>query len=279
MVEPVVASVVAWAWLGETLSTTQLVGGAVVLLRSCSRRRPATECLASVLALLDQLAQLGELRAVAARRARRPRPWRCRSLDQRRELDRVERLRHVVEAAEVEAAGTVAQLGAGGQEDDRDRARRRDPRAAPRRPASRRGPGIITSSRITSGLLLRAVSSPVGPSAASSTSIFSASRLTRHSSRIGASSSTTSTRRASRIVTRRPRSSPSRAGSSTTKLEPSTLVGVDTVIRPPSALTRPCAMNSPTPVPPVCASPDAVELREDPLLLGVRDADALVRRR
>ena len=32
MVEPVVASVVAYAWLNETLSTTQLVGGLVVLL-------------------------------------------------------------------------------------------------------------------------------------------------------------------------------------------------------------------------------------------------------
>jgi drug/metabolite transporter (DMT)-like permease len=29
--EPVAASVVAWAWLGETLSTAQIVGGAVVL--------------------------------------------------------------------------------------------------------------------------------------------------------------------------------------------------------------------------------------------------------
>ena len=29
--EPVVATVVAWAWLGETLGTTQLVGGAVVI--------------------------------------------------------------------------------------------------------------------------------------------------------------------------------------------------------------------------------------------------------
>src|SRR6478752_2016354 len=32
MVEPVVASVVAYAWLGETLSTTQLIGGLIVLL-------------------------------------------------------------------------------------------------------------------------------------------------------------------------------------------------------------------------------------------------------
>jgi drug/metabolite transporter (DMT)-like permease len=31
MVEPVVASIVAWVWLDETLSATQLVGGAIVL--------------------------------------------------------------------------------------------------------------------------------------------------------------------------------------------------------------------------------------------------------
>src|SRR5207249_2819966 len=54
-------------------------------------------------------------------------------------------------------------------------------------------PGIITSSRITSGSSLRAFSSPVGPSLASSTFIPSASRFTRHRRRIGASSSITST--------------------------------------------------------------------------------------
>src|SRR5690348_3441773 len=54
-------------------------------------------------------------------------------------------------------------------------------------------PGIITSSRITSGSSLRAFSSPVGPSLASSTSIPSASRFTRQRSRIGGSSSITST--------------------------------------------------------------------------------------
>ena len=31
MFEPVVATVIAWAWLGEGLGTPQLVGGAVVL--------------------------------------------------------------------------------------------------------------------------------------------------------------------------------------------------------------------------------------------------------
>ena len=29
--EPVAATVVAWAWLGETLSTAQIAGGAIVL--------------------------------------------------------------------------------------------------------------------------------------------------------------------------------------------------------------------------------------------------------
>ena len=29
--EPVVATVIAWAWLGETFGPTQLVGGAVVI--------------------------------------------------------------------------------------------------------------------------------------------------------------------------------------------------------------------------------------------------------
>src|SRR6266516_4191917 len=54
-------------------------------------------------------------------------------------------------------------------------------------------PGIITSSRTTSGCSTAALSRPVGPSAASTTSIPSASRLTRQRRRIGASSSMTST--------------------------------------------------------------------------------------
>jgi drug/metabolite transporter (DMT)-like permease len=29
--EPVVATVVAWAWLGETFGPTQLIGGAIVI--------------------------------------------------------------------------------------------------------------------------------------------------------------------------------------------------------------------------------------------------------
>src|SRR5919198_2561341 len=62
--------------------------------------------------------------------------------------------------------------------------------SATRQPSSR---GIITSRRITSGCSVRACSRPLGPSAASRTCMPSASRLTRHRSRIGASSSITST--------------------------------------------------------------------------------------
>src|SRR5581483_6235231 len=54
-------------------------------------------------------------------------------------------------------------------------------------------PGIITSRSTTSGACSRASARPLGPSAASSTSIPSASRLTRQSRRIGASSSITRT--------------------------------------------------------------------------------------
>src|ERR671931_2037667 len=44
-------------------------------------------------------------------------------LDERGRLERVERLRDVVDAADVEAAGAVAELGPRGEEDDRDPAR------------------------------------------------------------------------------------------------------------------------------------------------------------
>src|SRR5262245_41486902 len=40
-----------------------------------------------------------------------------------RELERVERLRHVVDPTDIEATRAVAELGPGGEEDDRDRAR------------------------------------------------------------------------------------------------------------------------------------------------------------
>src|SRR5437764_209626 len=56
--------------------------------------------------------------------------------------------------------------------------------------------GIITSSSTRSGRSLRAHSSPARPSAASSTSMPAAARLTRQRSLIERSSSTTSTRRA-----------------------------------------------------------------------------------
>src|SRR5918911_1747068 len=62
--------------------------------------------------------------------------------------------------------------------------------SATRQPSRR---GIITSRRITSGSSVRACARPLGPSAASRTSMPSASRLTRQRSRIGASSSITST--------------------------------------------------------------------------------------
>src|SRR2546428_8109593 len=42
------------------------------------------------------------------------------ALHERRQLERVERLRHVVDAADVEPAGPVAKFGARGQKDDRD---------------------------------------------------------------------------------------------------------------------------------------------------------------
>src|SRR5918994_1388773 len=104
-------------------------------------------------------------------------------------------------------------------------------------------PGIITSSRITSGRSARAVSSPDGPSPASSTGIPSASRLTRQSSLIGASSSITRT-----VVIR--------------------AVPYPSV----SALIprRPGADG------PGCGRVAAIELAEDALLLGMRDADPLV---
>src|ERR687887_3278 len=44
-------------------------------------------------------------------------------LDERGQLERVERLRDVVDAADVEAAGAVAELGPRGEEDDRNPAR------------------------------------------------------------------------------------------------------------------------------------------------------------
>ena len=73
------------------------------------------------------------------RSSRSPRSIRVEQVaHERRELERIERLRHVVDAADVEAARAVAELGARGEEDDRDVLRRADRRASARRHASRR---------------------------------------------------------------------------------------------------------------------------------------------
>ena len=127
--------------------------------------------------------------------SRSPRSTRVEQVaHERRELDRVERLRHVVDAAEVDAARTVAQLGARGEEDDRDRFGARRRRAAPRRPASRRAPA--SSRRAGSRRAARRAPSRArsGRRRPRAPSIPSASRLTRQRSRIGASSSITRTR-------------------------------------------------------------------------------------
>ena len=120
--------------------------------------------------------------------------------------------------------------------------------SATRQPSS---PGIITSSRITSGPSSRAFSTPDGPSAASMTAMPSASRLTRQSSRIGASSSITRTfvipGRSARIPAASTAYSRA-AGSSNAKLEPCPSVE-STQMRPPIAFTSSFAMNSPRPVP------------------------------
>ena len=48
MLEPVVASIVAWAWLGETFGPSQLVGGAIVLAGdSCWPRQLAEDSASS----------------------------------------------------------------------------------------------------------------------------------------------------------------------------------------------------------------------------------------
>ena len=74
------------------------------------------------------------------------------------------------------------------------------PRAASPKTSQPSMPGIITSSRITSGVSRRAISSPVTPSSASCTTIPAASRLTRQRRRIGPSSSITSTRAAMPVL-------------------------------------------------------------------------------
>src|SRR5215218_7608890 len=152
-------------------------------------------------------------------------------------------------------------------------------------------PGIITSSRITSGSSLRAFSSPVGPSLASSTSIPSASRLTRQSRRIGASSSITSTRvigplfdsvahthsRSSSLALAQHGGSGQRQGERERRAPPFARVdpdapahGVEQLLGDEEAEPRAAAGEVPA------AALGAIELGEDPRLLGLRDADPLV---
>ena len=117
MLEPVVATIVAWAWLDETLDT------GAARRRRCRARgdHPRAD---------RALSARGATRSMSARSSasfsprsssRSPRSMRASSCpDERRQLERVERLRHVVDAADVEAARAVAELRARGQEDDRD---------------------------------------------------------------------------------------------------------------------------------------------------------------
>src|SRR5215213_6929619 len=152
-------------------------------------------------------------------------------------------------------------------------------------------PGIITSSSTTSGSSLRAFSSPVGPSLASSTSIPSASRLTRQRRRIGASSSITSTLVIGPLSTlagytrfgagslalaqdalRRQRQREREAGAlALPRLEPDAAAHrLEQLLGDEQAEAGAAAREVATGV------LGAVELREDPALLRLRDADALV---
>src|SRR5215208_2148445 len=140
-------------------------------------------------------------------------------------------------------------------------------------------PGIITSRRITSGCSARAFSSPDGPSPASTTGIPSASRFTRQSSRIGASSSITST------VVIRLASYPwvSCLTLSCTELEDERrALAFGRVDPDPAAHRRDEPLGEEEPQT-RRAGPDGshrrfatVELAEDPLLVRVRDPDALI---
>src|SRR5687767_1913700 len=131
-------------------------------------------------------------------------------------------------------------------------------------------PGIITSSRITSGGSARAFSSPDGPSAASATFIPSASRFTRQSSRMGASSSITRTLviglRSVRLYPRRRKLEREARTLTFGRLDPDPAPhGVDEPLGEEQAEPGPSAFL-------VCA----VELAEDPVVLGLGDPDALV---
>ena len=116
MLEPVVATVVAWAWLGESLARGPARRRAGRARRDRARADRAVAGYDRAVAKLGDLlaAQLVALAALDAVE---------QVAYERRELDRVERLRHVVDAAEVEPARPVAELRARGEEDDRDAAR------------------------------------------------------------------------------------------------------------------------------------------------------------
>src|SRR5688500_13615876 len=141
-------------------------------------------------------------------------------------------------------------------------------------------PGIITSSRITSGMPEAAAASPDGPSLASSTDIPSASRLTRQSSRHGASSSMTRTLVMNRRTVYPQLSCLTLRGAELEHEDrAATLVGVDPdaaahgrdeALGEEEAQTGLPGADRPG------GRVAAVELAEDPLLLGVRDPDPLV---
>ena len=188
MLEPVLATIVAWAWLGESL-------GAAAARRRRGRAR-ARSSLAQTARdsgsyAFHRVAELGDL--LAAKLVA------LAALDaveqvahERRELDRVERLRHVVDAADVEPARTIAQLGPRGQEDDRDPVRALVvEQLLGDLPAVEAGHHHVEQDHVGTGA--RGPFEPARPVGRLEHRIPSASRLTRQSSRIGASSSITST--------------------------------------------------------------------------------------
>src|SRR5918912_480912 len=140
-------------------------------------------------------------------------------------------------------------------------------------------PGIITSRRTTSGFSFRATSRPLGPSPASSTSIFSASRLTRQSSRIGGSSSMTKTRviAGSESVPHTRRAAESCGGGKLEDEARSFSLGGRHPDPPAHRPNEPLGDEEPEArTAALVAVAGAVELPKDPLLLGVGDPDALI---
>ena len=132
----------------------------------------------------------GHLDGSAGRAARRPPAAIQHPADPQGEFPRAERFDHVVVGAVLQADHPIGYLAQRGQHDHRDRRGPADlagtPRARPSRAASGRapaGPGAATWPS----------SSPVVPSAASSTSCPSRVRYRRNTSRTVSSSSTTRT--------------------------------------------------------------------------------------